>query len=139
MLAKEAIDIAIKWADIYVKIAQFFIIVSTAIAGWFVTLDIMGTTDALDIRRISWVLLYTIASFMFWIGLVVVIIRINASFSLARKLAKAERIDYEEFAKLAASVTPRLTMYLIPVVVVGIDIFMLFLTKDGLEKLLEYF
>ena len=131
MSTKDAIDIALKYGDVYTKIANFFILISLGIAGWVVSTEITTKTPILDFQRVAWALLYLGSSFMLWLGLINVSNRARASLGLARKMAADEGLPSNEIAVIAGDGHPWITRYLMPAAVLLIVLVMLFRTSAG--------
>ena len=128
MSTKDTVDIALKYAELYTKIGQLFILVNVAIGGWLISSGDIFRTAQFSEGRIAWVVLYTGVLAVLWIGLTVVVQRLNACFKLARNIAEAEGLSSNEIDIIAGDIYPWITMYVFPVMVVIIDIAILLTT-----------
>lgn len=125
MIAKDAMDIALKYADLFTKLAQFFVAISVAIGGWLISSDAIHKTEAFSTSKVAWVVLYTGASLVFWIGLTQCAQRANASYRIAKSFAESEGYPSEDFSIVAKEIHLGFIKYTIPVAVLFIDLLIL--------------
>ena len=118
MKPSEAIDIALKHADLGLKMLQFFLIASVAIGGWIVSSTDLLRTAAFSEDRFAWAAMFFFVGAVTWAALISVYARINACYALARTLAANEPEEVRrDIERICRTVKPRIIHFGLPVFV----------------------
>jgi TRAP-type C4-dicarboxylate transport system permease small subunit len=131
MQPKDAIDMALKYMDLSLKLVQFFLIASTAIGAWLLASETIRMTIPLHPTRLIWIALYCLLGGTVWILLLGLCGRIEACFSLAKNLL-GKQATTEELERATGRIPKLFVAAGIPTVMVLVTICILSYGPCGL-------
>ncbi|MFD3190299.1 hypothetical protein ACFMPD_08490 [Sedimentitalea sp. HM32M-2] len=116
---RDAVDMALRHAEVATKLVQFFLLASIAVGGWMVASDDLRAAERFSTNRIVFAVIYTMLAMPVWFALLDLQKRINACYAAARQSVPAVSRD------LANDFRPQLVTIGFPVFVIVIDLIIL--------------